>query len=62
MGTRIVYVLLEGSVCDLFVVVSYIPYKGRKKAPYVKDIIAKLRELLTTFDKTIYIVLMRDLS
>ena len=46
VGSRIVYVLLEGPVCDLFIAVSYIPHKGRKKAPYAKDTIQQLRELL----------------
>ena len=30
VGARIVYVCLEGPVCNLFVVIPYIPHKGRK--------------------------------
>ena len=46
VGARIACVLMEGPVCDLFIVVPHIPHKGRKKAPHAKDIIAQLRELL----------------
>ena len=62
VGTRIVYARLEGPVCDLFIVVPYIPHKGRKRAPYAEDTIAQLRELLATVGKTCCIVVMGDLN
>ena len=62
VGARIAYVLLEGPVCDLFIAVPYIPHKGRKKAPYAKDTIQQLRELLKRVGKTTCIVVMGDLN
>ena len=58
VGARIAYVLPERPVCDLFVVVPYIPHKGRKRASYTEDTIAQLRELLTSVGKTTCIVIM----
>ena len=62
VGARIAYVRLEGPVCNLFVVVPYIPHRGRKKAPYVRDTIVQLRELLKSVSKTDCIVMMGDLN
>ena len=33
---------------NLFIVILYIPHKGRKRAPYVKDVIEQLHKLLVT--------------
>ena len=42
VGARIAYVRLEGPVCNLFVIVPYVPHKGRKRVPYAQDTIAQL--------------------
>ena len=62
VGSRIVYARLEGPVCNLFIVVPYIPHRGRTRAPYAKDTIAQLRDLLKTVDKRDCIVIMGDLN
>jgi len=62
VGSRIVYVRLAGPVCKLFIVVVYIPHKGRKRAPYAQDIIEQIRELLASVCKSDCIILMDDLN
>ena len=62
VGARIAYVRLEGPVCNLFVIVPYVPHKGRKRAPYAQDTIAQLRKLMKTVRKTDCIVVMGDLN
>ena len=62
VGARIVYVRLQGPVCNLFIVVIYVPHKGRKRAPYAKDILQELDALLRTVHKTDCIVVMGDLN
>ena len=42
VGARIVHVRLEGPVCNLFIVVPYVPHRDRKRAPYAKDTIEQL--------------------
>ena len=62
VGARIVYVRLEGPVCNLFVVVPYIPHKGRTRAPYAQDTITQLRKLLKTVCRRDCIIIMGDLN
>ncbi len=38
-GARVVYVKLAGPVCNLFIVMIYIPHRVRKQPSYAKDII-----------------------
>ena len=47
VGSRIVWVRLEGPVCTLFVVCAYIPHKYRKTTPQAADTIADLNGLLS---------------
>ena len=61
-GTRIAWVRLAGPVCNLFVIVTYVPHRGRKKAPFAKDTIKQLRELLSTVKKSDCIIMMGDLN
>ena len=47
IGSRIVWVRLDGPTCPLFVVCAYIPHKYRTAAPQAADTIADLNCLLT---------------
>ena len=62
VGSRIAWIRLAGPVCKLFVVMPYIPHKGRKNSPHAQDTIRELDELLTTVNKTYCIVLMGDFN
>ena len=42
-GARIVWVRLAGPVCNMFIIVVYVPHRGRTKAPFAKDIIKHTR-------------------
>ena len=46
VGSRIVWVRLAGPVCNLFVLITYVPHRGRKQAPFAADTIAQIKELL----------------
>ena len=61
-GARIVWVRLAGPVCNMFIIVVYVPHRGRTKAPFAKDIIKLLNDLLTTVNKGDCIILMGDLN
>ena len=61
VGTRIVWVRIEGPVCNLFVVVVYIPHKGRTN-PSAQDTMKQIRELLSTVSKHDCIILMGDFN
>ena len=56
------YVRLAGPVCNLFVVVVYVPHKGRKEAPFAKDTLKQVQELLATVCKMDCIILMGDMN
>ena len=47
-GARIVWVRLADPVCNMFIIVVYVPHRVRTKAPFAKDIIKLLNDLLTT--------------
>ena len=61
VGTRIVWVRIEGPICNLFVVVVYIPHKGRTN-PSAQDTIKQLMELLSTVRRYDCIILMGDFN
>ena len=44
-GTRVVWVRLAGPVYNLFVIVVYIPHKGRKNVPFAQDTIEEIKKL-----------------
>ena len=46
IGSRIVWVRLQGPVCPLFVVCAYVPHMYRKSAPFAEDIIQQISDLL----------------
>ena len=46
----------------MFIIVVYVPHRGRTKAPFAKDIIKLLNDLLTTVNKGDCIILMGDLN
>ena len=56
------YVRLAGPVCNLFVVVIYVPHKGRKEVPFAKDTLKQVQELLVTVCKMDCIILMGDMN
>ena len=62
VGTRISWVRITGSVCNIFYVVSYIPHKGRKQKPVAKDTITQLKQLLRTVRKSNCIILAGDFN
>ena len=47
VGSRIVWVRLDGPVCPLFVVCAYVPHKFKKTAPVAQGVINQIDELLT---------------
>ena len=51
VGSRIVWVRLEGPVCPLFIVCAYIPHKYRKTTPLAADTISQLDDLLANCKK-----------
>ena len=66
MGTRIAWVRLKGSVCNISFIVAYIPHKGRTCAPYAMDTILPfnnyIRKLLSTVRKTDCVILTGDFN
>ena len=61
VGARIVWVRLAGPICNLFVVVTYIPHKGRV-SPSADDTIGELHTLLKSVAKSDCIVLLGDFN
>ena len=61
VGTRIIWVRITSSICDLFVIVIYIPHKGRTN-PSVQDTIEKIKELLNTIERFDCVILMDDFN
>ena len=51
VGTRIVWVRLQGPVCSLFVVCAYIPHKYKKTKPCASDVLNDLKNLLKNCKK-----------
>ena len=62
VGTRIAWVRLEGPICNLFVVVVYIPHKGRNVSPTAEDVIEQIGKLLQTVPKHDCVILGGDLN
>ena len=62
VGSRIAWVRIAGPVCNLFVVVVYIPHKGRQKYPRATDTIQDLKKLLMTAPKSDCIILGGDMN
>ena len=62
VGTRIAWVRLEGPICNLFVVVAYIPHKGRSVPPTAQDTLGQVDALLKTVPKQDCIILGGDLN
>ena len=65
MGSRIVWVRLDGPVCPLFIVCVYIPHKYRTATPQAADTIAELSDLLSNCKKlksTDCVIVMGDLN
>ena len=60
--SRIAWVRIVGPISNLFVVVVYIPHKGRKKAPTATDTIQELKTLLLTTAKSYCIILGGDMN
>ena len=60
--SRIVWVRIAGPVCNLFVIVTYIPHRGRTKAPFAKDILALVIELLKSVLKGDCVIWMGDMN
>ena len=50
-GARIVWVRLAGPVCNLFIIVVYIPHRGRTKASFAADVLEQVKELMKTINK-----------
>ena len=65
MGSRVVWVRIDGPVCPLFTVCAYVPHKFKKITPLAKDVIQQINDLLTNCKKlkpTDCIVLMGDFN
>ena len=63
--SRIVWVRIEGPVCPLFIVCTYVPHKYRNTAPLAQDVIFQIDDLLTNCKKlkpTDCIVLIGDFN
>ena len=61
VGSRIVWVRIAGPICNLFVIVVYIPHKGRTN-PSALDTIEKMKELSSTIGKFDCVTLMIDFN
>ena len=61
MGSRIVWARIEGPICNLFVIVVYIPHKGRVN-PSAHDTISQIKELLSTIRRYDCVILMGDFN
>ena len=62
IGTRIVWVRLQGPICPIFFIVTYIPHKYRKQSPFDHEVIEQLNTLLTSVPKGDCVVLCGDLN
>ena len=62
VGARIVWVRLAWPVCNLFIIVVYIPHRGRTKAPFAADTLEQVKELMKTINKADCVVWMGDLN
>ena len=65
VGSRIVWVRLEGPVCTLFVVCAYVPHKFKQTAPMAQDVISQIDELLSNCKKlkpTDCVILLGDFN
>ena len=62
VGSRIVWVRLDGPVCPLFVVCVYIPHKYRHASPTAEDVIAQLEGLLSNCKPTDCTIVMGDFN
>ena len=56
--TRIVWVRLTGPICNLFIVSTYIPHKGRTKDPTTQDTMQQLKTLLSTVSKSDCVIML----
>ena len=61
IGTRIAWLRLEGPVCNMFFIVTYIPHKGRQ-SPSAEDTIAQVSTLMGTVHSSDCIVLCGDFN
>ena len=52
VGARIVWVRLAGSVCNLFIIVVYVPHRGRTRAPFAADVLEQVKELMKSMKKS----------
>ena len=39
VGSRIAWTRLAGPVCNMFIIVTYVPHRGRVRKPFAKDVI-----------------------
>ena len=53
---------MTGPVCNLFIIVTYIPHRGRTKTPFTQDTIGKVKELMKTIKKGDCTIWMGDLN
>ena len=53
---------LKGSICNIFVVVTYVSHNGRTTKPTATDTIEALVKLLTTVSKQDCIIMGGDLN
>ena len=51
VGSRIVWVRIDGPVCPLFIVCVYVRHKYKKTAPLATDVIEQLDDLLSNCKK-----------
>ena len=58
VGRRIAWVRLEGPICNLFIVVAYIPHKGRSVHPTAQDTLKQIDTLLKTVPKQDCIIIL----
>ena len=62
IGSRIVWVRLQGPICPIFFIVTYIPHKYRKESPFAHEVIEQLNVLLQSVPKGDCVVLCGDLN
>ena len=62
LGSRIAFVEIKASPCNLFVIGVYSPHSSRKQPPYMADTVAQLDQLLSQVKSSICTIVLGDLN
>ena len=62
IGSRIAFVEIKASPCNLFVIGVYSPHSSRKQPPHMADTVAQLDQLLSQVKSSICTIVLGDLN